>query len=138
MIECSLTLDDTRFIHIRCTPGQEPIYRQSSNAELTSREFSAVNAILETIRSLSLDRPIDLHFNPSMSHAAEDEKLVKLKWMRSGKLAVLDEESPKRWCHADTLEAALGRKRSFTCTRRLLLQLPRRRDVPKKIILPGD
>ena len=138
MIEVNFSLDDIRFVSIKCEPGKEPTYRQSSSIELSAREFSAMNAVLETVRCLSLGRSIDLHFNPTVPHNAEDEKLVKLKWMRSGKLAVLEEDTPKRWMHASTKEEAMGRKRSFTCTRRLLLELPRRREVPKKIIIPGE
>lgn len=138
MIEVNFTLDDLRFVSIRCVPGQEPTYHQSSSTALNSREFSAVNAMLETVRCLSLGLPIDLHFNPAVPHNLEDEKLVRLKWMRSGKLAVLEEDTPKKWQHASTVEQAMQRKRSFTCTRRVLLDLPRRRELAKRIIIPGE
>lgn len=136
-IEASITIGDG-FCYIKCTEGEDPTFRTSQGTELAAREFSAMNAILETIRCLSLGLNIDHHFNPLTAHTFDDEKLMKLQWMRSGKICVLEEDTPRRWKHASTVDQAVNRKRSFTCTRKLFGELPKRRPSQKKLIIPGE
>ena len=115
----------SRVAEVRCSEGHEPVTRCPEPFD--GQELAVLAVITETIRAWSAGVPIDRHFNPTKS-SAEDLVLVLCLWERSGKLIVKEEVPERKYQHADTVDEAVQRKRSFTCYRSLVSQLPSRRE----------
>ncbi len=121
VIECNLTIGD-KFVFIKPNKDGEcqvSMAGQGFNVE----EIAAVSVIARTIRCFVLGIPINHYFNP-VTDASRENELVKLEWLRSGKLLVRDEHASKKYSHAATIDEAIVRKRVFTCPRRLYVRLP--------------
>lgn len=117
----------SKIAEVHAHEGQEPVIRCPEPFD--GNEFAALSCIAETVRAWAGGRNIDRYFNPTQKSKAEDLVLVLCMWERSGKLVVKDETPDRKYCHADTVEQAVASKRSFTCYRYLLPELPKRRDV---------
>lgn len=120
--ENNLTMGST-FVRIMAVEGSQPM--MESNGILTTNEAAAVNAIMQVLRCLSLNRFIDQAFNPTVSDEDRAE-MVKCRWERSGKLACIG-LATKTFMHANSVEEAMQRNRIFTCTRAVYNQTPKRR-----------
>lgn len=120
--EINITMGD-RFIGIESETNREPAIRMDGTIE--ANEHAAIAAITEILRCLSWGKGIDSHFNPTEVHS-DDYTILKCKWERSGKLKILD-VSNKKFLHAETVEEAKSRSRTFTCYKNLFRQLPDKR-----------
>lgn len=116
-----------RMVNILASKGEQPKVTQHGEAD--SNEHAAIHCIVEVIRCLALQQNIGHYFNPAIPHTDTGEEVqeyVKCQWTRSGKLFCAG-PADKRFMHADNLEEALARNRTFTCTRRLYDMLPKKR-----------
>lgn len=130
MITCNITLESEAFIQIEC--GKDGMPTMRSSGTLNANESAAVHAVMETMRCLSTGKNIDHHFNPTIN-TEDDHTLMQCMWERSGRLKIVG-PAKKRFMHADTPDAAMSRRRVFTCTKFVLRSLPTRRFTitPKK------
>lgn len=127
-IEWNLWIDEFKGVSIKGESGQEPIIEPYAG-EITADQHSAMYFVAEIARCLLAGRSINSQFNPTKPLAilVEEEKLVRCKWTKSGKLIVIVEQETKRWRHAETPAEAMQRKRVFTCTRAVYDACPKRR-----------
>lgn len=136
-IEWNLWINETTGIQIKGEGGQEPSIELLNKGEITADEHAAMFFVAEIARCLLAGRKIDTHFNPTkpLEKLLAEEKLVRCKWTKSGKLLVLVDDENKRWKHASTVGEAMSRKRVFTCTREVYDATPKRRPGDKKLTL---
>lgn len=122
LYEWNLSINDT-FVRLRAEEGKEPVLQ--TTGILDANELAAVACVTQTLRCLTMGRHIGHNFNPTVSD--EDRyQLVKCRWERSGKLKEIG-PTDKKFHYAENVEAAMCMVRIFTCTRMVLVQLPRRR-----------
>jgi hypothetical protein len=96
-----------------------------SKMELSPSENAAVTLIAEILRKLRADKSIELEIPPSM--LMEIEPLIMCEWLDSGSLKIHEKQPERKWQHADSALQATAAKRSFTCYRSLLPQIPQKR-----------
>lgn len=92
-----------------------------SGQALTLDELAAIAAITETIRMLRSGKFVHYEFNPT--NLADENKLVKCEWLRSGNLKIHG-NTDKLYRYVETYEEAMLEQRTFTCRRSLLAKLP--------------
>lgn len=119
--------NDTVCVTITGNPGYEPIIKQSG--EMDANTHAAVHVILEAARCLMKGISIKHYFNPTIDEDSA-EVWVKCQWMRSGKLFCIG-ETTKKYHHVTKVDDAMMQKRTFTCTRALYHQVPKRRPATK-------
>lgn len=132
-IEWNLWVNEYGGISIKGEAGLEPVIEVRAG-ELSATEHAALNFVVEIARCLLIGKSIDHTFNPTktLERIQEEEQLVRCRWLKSGKLIMMNECS-KRWKHAATIEEAISRQRVFTCTRNVYDSMPKRR--PRKLAI---
>lgn len=123
-MECNLTIGD-KFVFIKPSADGTGCVVQM-DGQFTDEEVAAVNIISRTIACLRDDTMLGPYFNPTLNEV-DDSRLMKVEWLRSGKLVLRTVAPGKRFRHAYTVEEAMQRDRVFTCERRLYRVLPKRR-----------
>lgn len=126
-IEATIYLDEQRTIFFKKEEGVDEVrYSMNEGCTLSPNEVTAVSIFSETLRCLSQGKPLDLHFKP-LENPADRTTIYLCKWLKSGRLQVKSENYGKRYQHADSVDEALIRKRTFTCSRATFCQIPPRR-----------
>jgi len=120
-VECNLTIGD-KFVFIKPNGDGECSVNMAGQG-FNTEELAMVNVIARTIHCFMLSVPINHYFNPVTDLSREGE-LVKLEWLRSGKLLLRDKHASKKYQHASTIDEAMVRRRVFTCPRYLYMRLP--------------
>lgn len=133
-IEGTILLDDREMISISFdrnfhNTGNES--RISITGNVSSSEFQAGNLLANILKCLYHGLDIDNQFNPTKVIKVDDLAMIKCRWMRSGKLRIVEDPAPKRFLHAEDIAEALSRHRNFTCARKLYDSLPKMREVAK-------
>lgn len=125
-IECNLTIGD-KFVFIKPDKNGECQINMAGQ-QFSVEEIAIVNVVAKTIRCFLLGVPINHYFNP-VTDASRENELVKLEWLRSGRLLLRNEHANKKYQHAATIDEAMVRRRVFTCPRYLHVRLPSCRPI---------
>lgn len=110
-------------VRIESSSNKRPIFRVAG--DVSGNEVAALHAMAEILSCLSNGKELGPHFNPTVDHAEED-RVVKCKWERSGNLTVIG-PADRHHLHAETVKEAIDRARVFTTTNRIVKQLPIKR-----------
>lgn len=103
----------------------------SGHGSLTGDELAGLAMINEILRRLRTGKLLTYDFDPIA--LTNDQEIVLCEWLKSGNLKINTTADgnyyhpPRRWQHADTIEDATTRDRSFSCTLALAMLLPKRR-----------
>lgn len=124
-IEGTIMLDERVMISMVFDRNISCESKISITGEVSSAEFQAGNLLANILRCLYHGLDIDNQFNPTKRVNIDDLTMVKCRWMRSGKLRIVEDPAPKRFLHADDIPEALSRHRNFTCSRKLYDSLPK-------------
>lgn len=122
----TIYLDETRTVLFKRNEDGEIVFSTNEGCTLNPNEVVAVTIFSETLRCLSQGKPLDLHFKP-LDNPADYTTIYLCQWTRSGKLTVKSDNYSKRYQHANNVNEAIARKRTFTCCRAVFSQLPPRK-----------
>ena len=101
---------------------------------MSADEFAAAAIISEVLTRLRGGKFVSYDFN---AKSFEDEaRLVKCEWLKSGNLKIHG-PTEKQHDHADTVEEAMHKHRTFTCSVSVSRLIPKKR-VVKIMAAPAD
>lgn len=126
-IECILTLNDTQVVITGDQINGNGRFKLYGNGELTQNELSAIAEISSLIRQLANGKDICYSFDPEKER--DTNRLVLCEWGRDGAFRVKKPHAKRKFCHAATVQEALGKRRGFTCTWELAQRIPKNRET---------
>lgn len=113
--------NDTAFVSIQAAPFEEPTIEITGTVD--AEIHAAVHYVLEVARRLSKGQSIEHYLDPVKKPVGE-VKILKCKWMKSGKLWCFG-ETTKRFHHSETVEEAVSQRRVFTCPETIFVSIPK-------------
>lgn len=139
-MQVNIYVDDINFCLIECSTGdgQEKATAQMQG-NFSLNESAAINLIAEMVRALTNGERIDRFYKVEVESASgENHRILKCFWTHAGYLQVLDQNTHRKRAHATTVEEAVDRIRTFTCTPELYALIPKRRPSRRDTVPPEE
>lgn len=103
--------------------------------KMTSEELAAIAVISEVLARLRNGKFIDYSFN--IKSFENSTALVKCEWLRSGNLKIHG-PTDRPYEHAESVDEAIQRHRTFTCSVSISALLPKRREYKAEGVSSGN